>query len=361
VRRATTLRFYLVRTFLGVFFTVLVLPALILEIVDLFPNLWRYISLDASPRDVGRIMLLYLPSAISNSLPIALLFAVAFSLGSLYANNELTVVFGSGLSLAQFMSPLFIVAAFLSVASFLFDDRVVLPTLREKNRLSRQLLRQSVPLSNADLALISKDGRFVYRAEYYDESGPVLSGVTVVERDASGSPVARIEAATARWDAGKWLFGRVRRFEKRADGSWTEASFGSWTGEGLDEAPDAFRNQNRDLQEMPTEDLAAYVSFLERAGLPYAAALAERHKRYAFAITPLVVVLIAGAVGGRFRKNILLMSILSSLLSATCYYVAQMIAMLLAKTGVLDPEFGAWLPLIVFAIVGSLAFKFART
>ncbi len=361
MRRATILRVYLVRQFLPAFGAALVLFALILELVDLFTNLWRYLALDAPLLAVLKILLLYLPSSISNALPIALLFAVSFSLGSLYAGNELGVIFGSGISLAQFMAPLFFLSAILSLASFFFDDRVVLPTLREKNRLSRELLKQRVSLSNADLAVISRDGRVVYRAEYYDDSGPVLSGVTVMERDDRGAPTARIEAASARWEAGRWVFSRVRRFERLSSGSWTEQAFGSWVGEGLDEGPEAFRSQNRDLSELASSELKTYVAFLRKAGLPFAAALAEDHKRFSFAFTPMIVVLLAGSVGGRFRKNVLLACLLSSLLVATAFYVAQMISMLFAKTGVIDPRAGAWAPLFLFAVGGIFLFRTART
>jgi len=47
--------------------------------------------------------------------------------------------------------------------------------------------------------------------------------------------------------------------------------------------------------------------------------------------------------------------------AATAYYVAQMITMLLAKTGALDPRVGAWAPLVVFSIAGVALFRTART
>ena len=256
-------------------------------------------------------MLLYLPASVSNSLPIALLFAAALSLGSLYANNELTIIFGSGVSLAQFLMPLFFVAGLLCLLSFFFDDRVVLKTLREKNEYSSLLLKQKPSLSNSDVTVISKEGRIVYRVDYYDDQAQVISGVTVVERDSEGRPTERVEAATARWEGGRWVFGGVRLFDLRSDGSWGEESFDSWEEPNLNEPPDAFKSQNRDLVEMSQRELGTYVEFLRNAGLPYAAALAERHKRFAFAFTPFIVVLLAGAVGGRYRKNVLLMSLLA--------------------------------------------------
>jgi lipopolysaccharide export system permease protein len=361
MQKAFILRFYLIKLFLPSFAASLSLFALILELVDLFGNLWRYLAQDASFLSILTVMALYLPTALSNGLPIALLFAAAYSLAALYAGNELTVIFGSGVSLASLTFPVFVIAALFSVGSYFFDDGVVLKTIRAKNELSKSLLKQSESMSNPDVTVISRDGEVVYRAQFYDDAGRSLSGVTVIERDASGAPIARTEAAVARWDGSRWVFGTVRRFQRADDGSWTEISFGSWTSDRLDERPDAFRSLNRDLEELSSSELGVYVKFLRRAGLPYAGAMAERHKRFSFAFTSLIVVLLAGSLGGRFRKNVLLASLLTSLVAATMYYVAQMISMLLAKTGTLNPIVGAWAPLIVFTAAGVLLFRTART
>jgi len=361
MRNQRTLWLYLVKIFAPAFLGALALFALILELVDLFNNLWRYLSLEVPAAAVGKVMLLFLPTAISNSLPIALLFASTFCLASLYADNELTVIFGSGVSLARFTAPLFVIAIALCGASFAFDDGIVLRTINEKNSLSKELLNQKATLSRQDVAVISRDGSVVYRARYYDDASKTLSDLTIVERDADLDPIARTEASTARWDGERWVLGRARRFERKEDGSWSDASYGTWVGPGIDERPEAFRSQNRDLAEMSVAQLEEYAAFLRRAGLPYAAAVAERHDRFSFAFTPLVVVLIAGAAGGRFRKNVLLASLLTSIVLATGYYVARMLAMLLAKTGAVDPGLGAWIPLAIFLAAGVLMFKSART
>jgi len=361
MRRASILRMYLLRIFVPALAAALGLFVLILELVDLFANLWRYLAQAAPLFAVLRIIVLYLPTALSNGLPIALLFAASFTLASLYANNELTVIFGSGVSLARFTLPLFAIALLLCLGSFFFDDSVVLQTIKSKNELSRVLLNQRNTMSNPDVTVIARDGAVVYRAQFYDDSSQNLSGVTVIERDAQGEPISRTEAATAHWDGGRWTFGRVRRFEKASDGSWSDKSFGTWSLDRFDEKPDAFQSQNRDLSELSAKELGVYVSFLRRAGLPFAAAQAEENKRYSFAFTPIVVVLLAGAAGGRYRKNVLLASLLTSLIAATMYYVAQMITMLLAKTGAIDPRIGAWAPLVVFITAGVLLFRTART
>lgn len=359
--RAFTLQAYLFRVFLPFFLGALAFFSLLLELIDLFANLWRYLALDVGTGAIGKVLLLYLPTCLSYSLPVALLFATAYTLGSLYARNELIAVFSGGVPLIDFVAPLIAFAALVSLGSFFFEDRVVLSTYREKSELSRQLLQQSRSLSNSELAVIARDGRVVYRADYYDDANRILSGLTVVERDAALTPEARTEAAQAKWQDGQWRLSGVRRFERKADGEWGESSFGSYASPLLDEPPESFRSQNLDAREMSLSELSSYVAFLRRAGLPFGAILAERHKRFAFSFAPLVVVFLSAALGGRFRKNVLLMSLLSSLLAATGYYIAQMVSMLMAKTGLVAPAAGAWAPLIIFAIFGAALFRRART
>lgn len=358
---AQILHAYILRLFLPVFCAALAFFILIVELIDLFGSLWRYLSLELSAFSILKVQLLYLPTCINYAIPVALLFATAYTLGSLYARNELIAVFCSGLRLSRLVLPLLAVGLGLSLASFFFNDGVVLDSYRTKTELSRKLLGQNVTRSNADVAVISADGRLVYKCTYYDDAGKSLSGLAIVERDLSGKAISLTQADSAHWDGSGWTLSRVRRFQLSPDGDWLESSFGSYRDKTFSEPPSTFRNQNLDVREMSVAQLASHVAFLRRAGLPFAAALAERHKRFSFTFTPLIVVLLSAGFGGRFRKNVLLMSLLSSLLFATAYYVFQMVTMLLARTGLLPPFFGAWLPFVVFSILGLGLFRRART
>ena len=360
-RQPWTFWSYALSLFLPFFLGSMVFFTVIVELIDLFGTLWRYLALDVPALSILKVVMLYSPTCISYALPVALLFATAYTLGSLYARNELVAVFCSGNSLASFVAPLMVLGLLFSVSTFFFQDNVVLKSYREKVLYSRSLLGQNVSLSNSNLAVIAKDGRVVYRAEYYDDASLGLSGLSIVERDAQGEPLARTEAVSARWDGNGWELSQVRRFVRAADGKWTETSFGRYTDPDFDEEPSTFRSQKLDANEMSVGQLAAHVAFLKRAGLPYQGALAERHKRFAFSFAPFIVIFISAALGGRFRKNVLLMSLLSSLLVATGYYVTQMITMLMARTGVIPPALGAWLPLAVFGALGLVMFRHART
>jgi lipopolysaccharide export system permease protein len=67
------------------------------------------------------------------------------------------------------------------------------------------------------------------------------------------------------------------------------------------------------------------------------------------------------SMGGRFRKNILLMSLLASLSAAVVFYVIEMITMMMAKLGYIPTPVGAWFPVVVFIALGLLLLKGAKT
>ncbi len=339
----------------------MVLFSVVIALVDLFANLWRFLSLDAPLFKILAYILLGFPYSLVNAVPVALLFAASYSLADLGSSGELPVIFGSGISLAGFTLPLMLAAVLVVGGSFVFDDAVAVVATRDRNALQRELLHERATFSNSDIAVISRAGRYVYHAGYYDDSNGSLTDLIIVERDTSGKPVSIYEAASANWQNPSWILHGVRHFSVETDESWTERFESELRLAELDEPPETFRSQNRDIREMKRSELASYASLLERAGLPSAQARSELDRRHSFAFAPIIVTLLSIATGGRFRKNILLASLLVSLVAATVYYVAQMMGMLLAKTGGVSPAFGAWFPLALFALLSAGLLATART
>ena len=112
---------------------------------------------------------------------------------------------------------------------------------------------------------------------------------------------------------------------------------------------------------MPVSDARAYIASLRKAGLPYEEHLSQYHRKFSFALTPLLVVIVASSIGGLFKKNFLFLSLIGSLGIVVGYYVLQMITMTMARNGYLSPVMGAWSALIIFTSVGLGQFRVART
>jgi lipopolysaccharide export system permease protein len=116
-----------------------------------------------------------------------------------------------------------------------------------------------------------------------------------------------------------------------------------------------------DVEELHFRDARLLVRDLKNAGLPFVEALVSFHHRFSFATVSFVIVILSISMGGRFRKNIMLMSLLSSLASAVVFYVIEMITMMMARLGYIHPFIGAWFPVITFIILGLFLLRSAKT
>ena len=357
----TTLYRMLFRLFVPMLIVSLLFFILIFQIVDIFALIWKYIQLGVGVGQILAVQLYFLPKCVSYALSPSLLFAVAFTLGTLYANNELISVFGAGVSLYRFVAPLIVAGMLFSLGSFVFEERVVIDTFRKKNEMSEDILRQRKSLSNTNVTVIDAENRIIYHADYYNDSAQTLRQLIVIERDEAGRVARIIDSEQAVWTQDRWELQRTREFYWDEDRLFRERFAERMTDDAIDEPPETFRRVVYSIDQMHIGEAKAWIESLRRAGLPYREQLTDYYKRYSFALTPFIVVLISAAVGGRFKKNILLMSLLLSLLISVLYYVGQMVTGILAKYGLFTPFMGATTAIVVFFLASIWLFRSART
>jgi lipopolysaccharide export system permease protein len=350
----------LLRSFLIFLSIALLFFVLLVEMFDLFANLWRYLAQDTSLAAILHIALLYLPKCISYALAPALLFACSYALGLLYRNNELIAILGSGISLHRLLAPLLALGLVLSLGSYWFEEGVVIDSLRLKNQLFRSSVKMELPLSRTNVTVTSPDARLIYQADYYDDKKQSLNGVLILRRDKAGRFQERVDAERAAWNGGNWVLQNARRYRWEGE-LLREERLGQLDEKGFSEPPATFRKSTSRVEEMGAAQARTFVSQLRRAGLPFREALTEYYRKYFVALNPLIVILIASGVGGRFRKNVLLLSLLAALLLSVVYYVGQMITLILAKNALIPPLAGAALSFLLFLAGGVVILRTART
>lgn len=350
---------YLLSEFLPVLFVALLFFVLLLQLGDLFQNLWKYLSNEVSLKSILLVLLFYLPKCIAFALPLAVLFASSYTMGNFYARNELASVFAAGYPLHRLIAPLLFLGLLLSVFLFYFEDRVVIHTTVKKNALVKELLKEENSLSNTNIVIQSDSGRVVYTADYYQDAKKKLYTVLIVVRDDSGNLTQVIQSPSAQWNGRHWSMDDPVSYVFDRDGK-VEHTF-SPSSEIFSESPDTFRRNITDVEELPSFLAKVYIQNLRRAGLPYAEQLSNYYKRFSFPFTVFIVLFFSISMGGRFKKNIILMSLLMSLSIAVLFYVTQMITMLFAKWEYISPLAGAWSPVIIFIILSMVILKFART
>ncbi|MDR1985607.1 MAG: LptF/LptG family permease [Treponema sp.] len=349
---------YLMKQFFPIFVVAISMFVLLLSLIDLFANLWRYLNYEVPLTQILQVCAYYIPKSVSYALPISLLFAAAYTLGDLYSRNELTSIFSSGIPFWRFSLSLLGIGLAASVLSFHFEDKVVIPTFKVKTDLSRTLLHQSRTENNSDIVIKAKNGRLIYAVDYYDAQAQILNGLSIIEQAETGAFLSLVRAPQASWNGTCWVLSNALMY------AWEESLLEAKPLPDTDiyrEHPDTFRRNSMQAEDLPAREAALMVEDLKIAGLPYIKALADYYHRYSFASVSFVVMILSISMGGRFRKNILLMSLISSLGVAVVFYVMEMISMMMARLGYIPPLLGAWFPVGFFVSIGILLLQSAKT
>jgi len=349
---------YLVRQFFPIFLVAITMFMFVLLLLDLFANLVRYLNNEVPLLTILKISLYFIPKSISYAMPISLLFAAAYTLGDLYAKNELTTVFSSGVPFWRFSVPLLVIGLFASIFSFFLDDIIVIPTLKVKNDLSRLALHQYISESNSDIVIKAKNGRLIYSVDFFDYEKLILNGVNIVQTNEKGEFVSQIRAPSASWAGTYWEFRNAVIYEYedgilRVHPLLTDTSY--------NEPPDMFRRNAVNVEELPAREAGLLVDDLRSAGLPYFQAQADYYRRFSFAAASFIVMVLSISMGGRFRKNILLMSLFTSLSVAVVYYITEMLSMTMAGLNYIHPFVGAWFPVFLFIVIGIILLRSTKT
>ncbi|OHD13218.1 MAG: hypothetical protein A2Z96_00470 [Spirochaetes bacterium GWB1_48_6] len=355
-----TLQRMLFQNVLYVFLFSIFVFSFFLSLVDLFNNLSAFMRNNVDFLSVLQPTLFFLPKAMSFSLPMSLLFAVAFTLGNMYANNELIAIFCSGLSLKKLVTPILILGLGISVFFFVFEDAVVIPSMRIKTELTNKLLKNSVNTNVNNVTIYSNKGKILYNISSYNDLDKRLYSVIVLKKGTNF--LQRLDAETAEWKDDHWILKQVRMFnwDPKTDGV-TETWKDLVEDFELIEPPATFRRKVTKLEEMTISQASEFISSQKSAGFPTLEAETDFWARISFALTPLIVAFLSSSVGGRFKKNILIFSLFLSLAIGVVYYVLQMVLKIMATTGVIPVLVGAWGAFVVTAIFGVFLFRKAKT
>src|SRR5437870_10416569 len=151
----TTLDRYVLREWAKVFFLATFGFPLLVFVIDLVDNLDKYLARGVSKQHLALSYVYYLPETVTLVFPVAVLFAVVFTVGALGRHAELTAAKASGISFHRLVRPL--VAA--SLAAVLVDigltELAPVTSSRRAELLGEKTARPT----------ISRFSPFVYRAD----------------------------------------------------------------------------------------------------------------------------------------------------------------------------------------------------
>jgi lipopolysaccharide export system permease protein len=348
-----TLTVYLARLFTTRILAVLLMLVLVLQMLDLLGTSGDILAYKGN----GQAQLLYyvslrIPQLIARFLPYSVLLATIITLATLNQNSEVISMKAAGLSAHQVLAPLVLTALGISLASFVFNERVVTRATAALNAWEAvdygPVPKQVGARKNVYLA----EGRDILVAGSIIGSGDatILSQVTYYRRDAGGVIVEQLRSPRGTYAHPGWRLENAIRFDAK-----------TVTATPLDSvvvAPDITPAR------LATISVDADAEGLFKlSGSIDAMALAGRrttdlkaawwHKISGPLSAALMPLLGAIAAFGLARSGQLLIRAVIGMALGFAYFVIDNAALAMGNFGGYPPFLAAWAPFLLFALIGE--------
>ena len=349
------LREQLISLFMGLLFFTSVFI-----IVDIFEKLDTFIDNHVPWHTVATYYAISIPGIVVQVLPMAMLLACLLALGQIGRHNELTAMQAAGIGIGRIALPLWALAATVSVLVFVVNE-VALPALNaRKLQIYRvDIKKQSLEGASVrtNLAYLGREGRTFLIRTYNIPTREMRE--VVIQEISQHTLTGRIDAESARWENGRWVFRRgfVRRFDREGEHA---AEFKELVIPGLMETPDDFAKAEEDPAALSYWELQNYIGRLRQSGSRVQKYLVELYLKVAFPLTNLIVVVIGTALALRVRRGGLAVSFGLSVFISFIYYAFIRTGQALGHQGALPPVVAAWMGNVFFAALALELLRRAR-
>ena len=351
---------YVFTEFWKIFVTTAIGFPILIIIIDLTDNLDKYLGQHLG---VGRIALSYLywlPDSMFMILPAAVLFATVFAIGALTRHSEITAAKASGISFYRFIAPIFAGAILATILGLILGE---LAPFTNKKRLDiLQANRVNLSSDRYNFAYAADRGR-VYKIGALHLVEPSIEGM-VIERKGNGPdyPSYVITANTARYNPRKGWVLRQGAMHIIPDTLHNMTfSFDSLVDRHFSEPPKQLTLTQKAPTDMGFRELGRFITSMERSGAEVNELRVERMLKIAIPITCIVILLFGAPLATSTQRGGAAYGVGVSLATTVIFLMLIQLTKGIGGKGMIPADLAAWLPSIIFGLVGVILFARVRT
>jgi lipopolysaccharide export system permease protein len=351
---------YVFTEFWKIFVTTALGFPILVNIIDLTDNLDKYIGQKLSGGRIALSYLYWLPDSMFMVLPAAVLFATVFAIGALTRHSEITAAKASGISFYRFIAPIFAGALLATLLGLALGE---LAPITNKKRLEiLQANRVNIGNDRYNFAYAADGGR-VYKIGGLHLIDASIEGM-VIERKGKGPeyPSYVLSANNARYTTGKgWLLkaGALHIIPDTLHN--ITFSFDSAIDRHFTQAPKELTLAQKAPTDMGFRELGRFIASMERSGADVNELRVERMLKIAIPITCIVILLFGAPLATSTQRGGAAYGIGLSLATTVIFLMLIQLTKGIGGKGMIPADRAAWLPSIIFGMVGAFLFARVRT
>lgn len=334
---------------------------LLLIVFDVTDNLDKYLAKQLPTRNIALSYLYGLPESMFLILPAAVLFATVFSIGGFTRHSEITAAKASGVSFYRFIAPIFLGAILASVMGLVISEIAPQANSRKLELLENQ--RVTAMSERYNFAYAADAGR-VYKVQTLHVQQRVIDGMTV-ERKGKGPdyPSYVVTGGSARYEGRprRWKIGEGTMHVLSDSTSNVTYRFDSLFDRRFVERPQDLMLSPKAPTDMAFRELGNFINAMERSGADVDQLRVERMLKIVIPVTSVIILLFAAALATSSQRGGAAYGIGVSLGTTLIFMFLIQLMKGLGGNGLIPPEFAAWVPSMLFGVVGAVLFARVKT
>lgn len=333
--------------------TFVLLMGKILQIMDLV------INKGVNVFSILKIIFFLLPSFMLFTVPIALLIAILIAMGRLSADNEITALKTSGISLMQIYYPV-AVASLITFAFTVFTSYFLVPQSNfATKRLLFNIVQQNATIGIKEKVFNADFKGFLFYAEKIPDNKNYMEGIIVSDNRIIGEQntilakraylVSNPESMKVKLTLEDGSIHTVSADLK----NYRKIDFKSYDiNLDLSTALASIDESSKSSTEMTVRELLAKM---KKPGLDPAAIrelAIEIHKKFTIPLSCIFFGMLALPLGIRSHRSVKSRGFAVGLIVVSLYYLLRIGGEAFAETGYISPALGVWAPSLIFALMG---------
>lgn len=313
------------------------------------------------------------PQVLIFTLPMATLMSCLLAFGRLSGEAELTALRASGISFLRIATPALIFFFCLSGFSYWLNDEIVPRKMKRAFEIILSSKKEEI-VERAVLTVprsLDNGLEQVLYARKFDIEDKSMRGV-YIHYFLNGKRHREVYAEKARWTGEVWELQSMRTIEynDRQEPVYEVTASEGWTGLQPGDSPpspDALNRRKLRPEEMTRSELAGVLETLESESSDEVQSKIQRyqvkyHQKASLPWTSFIFASFAIPLGVRPHRSSKSMGLGLSLVFILIFYVLMTTGMILGESGALLPWLGAWLPNMIFSVLGFFfLFKATRS